>query len=466
MADTLTTFMSLVKQTIGGNRNTWGNILNANLDLIDSGLAGQHAVSTTGGTTTLGDTEYIKRIINVTGTLSSNAIIQFPNKSGFWIVRNGTTGGSYTVTAKTASGSAVDIIRGGFTLVWCDGNDVMRVGASSTFLDTQARAPAGTLAAPGMSWLDELASGFYRVSSGVFAWVVAGVERLRVSATAFAILLADTGTATVKIDATTVVTVAETGVAVVGNLTVNGVSILPVGTTVEYDGITAPNGWLLKYGQAVSRTTYSELLAALTATATATRNGTTSLTSVSADLTNLGLEGAAIEGTGIPSSTTIVSLTATTITLSQAASGSGSMTIRALPHGNGDGSTTFNIPDDRGRAVVGRDNMGGTSANRLTGQTGGLNGDKLGTTGGAETHTLTTAELAAHSHAVNDPGHSHGLFSSAPTGAGSPGGNANSTSTSAAFTGITINNAGGDDAHNNVQPSRVSNKIIFTNVFA
>ena len=45
--------------------------------------------------------------------------------------------------------------------------------------------------------------------------------------------------------------------------------------------------------------------------------------------------------------------------------------------------------------------MGGTSANRLTGAlTGGLNGDVLGGTGGVESHTLTTAELAVHAHAA------------------------------------------------------------------
>lgn len=35
-------------------------------------------------------------------------------------------------------------------------------------------------------------------------------------------------------------------------------------------------------------------------------------------------------------------------------------------HGSGDGSTTFNVPDIRGRVVAGKDNMGGSSAGRLT----------------------------------------------------------------------------------------------------
>lgn len=64
--------------------------------------------------------------------------------------------------------------------------------------------------------------------------------------------------------------------------------------------------------------------------------------------------------------------------------------------GAGDGSTTFRLPDLRGRALFGVDNMGGTPANRLTG-TGGLDGG-LGDVGGNQAHTLTTAQMPSHSH--------------------------------------------------------------------
>ena len=67
-------------------------------------------------------------------------------------------------------------------------------------------------------------------------------------------------------------------------------------------------------------------------------------------------------------------------------------------YGAGDGSTTFVLPDLRGRVIAGQDDMGGNSANRLTNQTGGLDGDALGATGGAETHTLSTAQIPNHSH--------------------------------------------------------------------
>ncbi|QOG22050.1 tail fiber protein [Bradyrhizobium sp. SEMIA] len=62
--------------------------------------------------------------------------------------------------------------------------------------------------------------------------------------------------------------------------------------------------------------------------------------------------------------------------------------------GAGDGSSTFNIPDLRGRVVAGKDDMGGSAASRLSG-TGIITGGAttLGGSGGAETKTLLTANL-------------------------------------------------------------------------
>src|SRR4051794_36885710 len=64
--------------------------------------------------------------------------------------------------------------------------------------------------------------------------------------------------------------------------------------------------------------------------------------------------------------------------------------------GAGDGSTTFNLPDLRGRVIAGVDNMGGSAANRLTTAGSGINGAVLGADGGAETHVLTQAQMPAH----------------------------------------------------------------------
>jgi len=94
-------------------------------------------------------------------------------------------------------------------------------------------------------------------------------------------------------------------------------NVAPPGVVLPYAGASAPTGWLLCYGQAVSRTTYADLFTAISTT-----------------------------------------------------------------YGAGDGSTTFNVPDLRGRVPAGKDNMGGTAANRLTAGGSGVTGTTLGAAGG------------------------------------------------------------------------------------
>lgn len=226
--------------------------------------------------------------------------------------------------------------------------------------------------------------------------------------------------------------------------------LVPTGAEFDFAGITAPTGFLMEYGQAVSRTTYSDLLAVLTATTGGTlTSGSPTVTGVSDDLTGLGLVGAPVEGTGIPAATTITAITSTTITLSANATATGAVSdIRIFPHGAGDGSTTYNIPDWRGRVAAGRDDMGGTAATRLTaGSAAALDGTVLGEVGGEEEHQLTEAELAAHGHIIRMSG-SFGY---------SPGSGA---AISGVGSGFASQDAGSDNPHTNVQPTGITNKII------
>jgi microcystin-dependent protein len=68
-------------------------------------------------------------------------------------------------------------------------------------------------------------------------------------------------------------------------------------------------------------------------------------------------------------------------------------TLVSTTYGTGDGTTTFNVPDLRGRVLAGKDDMGGSAANRITNAGSSIVGTTLGAAGGAETETLTLAQL-------------------------------------------------------------------------
>jgi microcystin-dependent protein len=132
--------------------------------------------------------------------------------------------------------------------------------------------------------------------------------------------------------------------------------------------------------------------------------------------------------------------------------------VLGTSRGAGDGSTTFNLPDLRGRTIV----MLDTSQSEF---------NALGKQYGAKNVTLTTAQMPVHSHGVNDPGHAHYITSILDNyGGGSsnnalasyPGANVRITDrwTDARATGIWLSNAGSGQAHSNVQPSGVENIII------
>lgn|SRR5574340_279779 len=183
--------------------------------------------------------------------------------------------------------------------------------------------------------------------------------------------------------------------------------VIPPGTIVMTGRSSAPSGWLVCNGDAVNRTLYAKLFAAIGET-----------------------------------------------------------------FGVGDGTTTFNLPDMRGRvaAGVGTGTGGGASGTGAVSGGAALAAVALAGWFGTNDVTLTSAQIPAHTHPITDPGHSHGqnggtngpLNTELATGTYDTVVHA-SSNTDSATTGITVNNnTGGGGSHTNLQPTVGLNFIIRT----
>lgn len=120
-------------------------------------------------------------------------------------------------------------------------------------------------------------------------------------------------------------------------------------------------------------------------------------------------------------------------------------------YGSGDGSSTFNVPDFRGRTAFGKD-TGTFSA--------------LGTTGGEEEHTLTIAEMPAHSHEITvrmNPAEVEVTATQATPDKPSIN-NAGSGQQTYFTVSATAANTGGGQAQNNLPPYNTVNYIIYAGV--
>lgn len=245
----------------------------------------------------------------------------------------------------------------------------------------------------------------------------------------------------------------------------------PTGTINAYAGRVAPTNWLICDGANLSRATYANLFATIVPnvgnpTVTIATPGVFTLAAhgfQTGDTVFLTTTGALPTGLTANTIYYVIFQSSSTFNLATsyanaiaataiATSGtqSGTHTLWACPYGLGDGSTTFGIPDLKGRVAAGNNSMGIGGVSRLTlANTGGSPGN-LGGSGGEQSHQITIAELASHNHGINSVGTSGSGFTGHTFAVASSQGVQNTVGT------------GSDTPHNNIQPTLVVNYIIKT----
>ena len=433
MPSTYTLNGGIEKIGLGEKAGAWGTTTNTNFDIIDRLVNGVGAITLSGTTHTLTTSDGslsdgMYKVLVLGGSPSgTNTVTISPNDADkLYFVKNGT---SQTATFTQGSGANVSILAGDSAIIFADG-----AGSGAAVTDLTSGLKVKGIKTSSSDDIDLDAAG------GDFKFSVSDTEILRITNSSSDVIIRpvvdekdiifqqrdgtevarieDNGTFNVvtgklAINATAItstaaelnlldggtsvgssITIADTdGVVVNDGGTMKSVPasdfkeyIMPTGALMPYAGTSAPTGFLLCYGQAISRSTYADLFSAISTT-----------------------------------------------------------------YGTGDGSSTFNLPDLRGRVVAGQDDMGGSSADRLTDQTGGLNGDTLGDTGGSETHTLSTAQMPAHTHTV-----------AAQQQVGGDSTNRGGSGQLGAAATITTSSTGSGSAHNNVQPTIILNYIIKT----
>lgn len=355
-----TTNKGLEQPAYNSNVNTWGTgPLNDNFGYIDLALGGSTLLNATGlGGTTVALTQSQCRPLTLSISGTPGGIVTYTVPSGVggqWIVRNGTSGGYAVRIQSLAGGTYVSIAAGDNVQVSCDGTSTGMVrsttaAAGAAGSNTQVQYNSGGVLAGATNMTYDgttLSVAGLNNSGNTVLGDVAG-DTLTINSNTMAI------PNTLNIGSDTMWMTAATKQVGIGTTTVGSDKLVVAGTikstsggfvfpdaTTQSTAAALPPGIVVPYGAASAPAGW--LICAAQAV----------------------------------SRTTYSALFA----------------VIGTTYGAGDGSTTFNLPDLRGRIVAGVDNQGGSAASRLTATTMTPDGNTIGAVGGTQTVTLTAAQI-------------------------------------------------------------------------
>lgn len=242
-----------------------------------------------------------------------------------------------------------------------------------------------------------------------------------------------------------------------------------LGEVVAYSGFTAPTGWGFCDGVSYLRSDFTALFAVMSMALTVTKtNGSPVIGGFTSAQTAKLAAGMLLEGTGIPSGTTILTTPGsgdTSVTMSANATNSTSQTCTIIPFGAAD-TTHFNVPDLRGRVPAGAE-LATNAASRLTATYFGAS-DRLGRAGTkTESFTFLQANLPSFNLAVTDNrtwATTNTIFASGATGGRAAGAEFSAAAASQAITvtgsAPTAATGGSGTPIPTVQPTLVMNYLI------
>lgn len=252
MASSYSTSLKIELIGNGDQSGTWGTTTNNNLGtIIEQAITGVQTITMVNADYTLTNyngvsDEARNAVLVATGTNSAIRQIICPLVNKLYVIDNNTTGG-YAITIGGVTGSVITIPNGTTAQVYCDGTNFFssQTGSAGNFNVNGNLTVGGTSTLTGATAITGALSGSTATFSGSISSVSPAFTGTPTAPTASA------GNSSTQI-ATTAFVQANNG--------------SPTGTINMWPTATAPTGFLLCDGTAVSRSTYAALYAVIGST--------------------------------------------------------------------------------------------------------------------------------------------------------------------------------------------------------